>query len=182
MRTVHHSVGRVLAAFGAVGLLASLFMPWYGPPSADYLTIFGNAAVDWFSGKRNPDGWQALSVIDIYLAALAAVAVVTCAFSHGRAMQLLTVATTAAAAVGVGLIVYRLIEPFAPFHEPIYGPSGKPLSVNSFVDPRIGIFVALASAVAIFAGSILISFRSWRFRSITAVSGKPGRTPLSVTD
>lgn len=171
-----YNVGRVVAALGAVGLVASLFMPWYGPPSADYLTIFGNSAVDWFLGKRNPDGWQALSVIDIYLAAVAAVTVLICALSSRRAGRMLALATAVGGLVGVGLIVYRLIEPVVPFDEPIYGPGGKPTPGSSFVDPRIGIFVALGSALAVLVGSVLAGIRSWRFKTLPGVNRNPQST------
>jgi hypothetical protein len=160
MRNGVSNVGRVVAALGAVGLFASLFMPWYGPPSTDYLTIFGDrTAFDWFLGKHNPDGWQALAVIDIYLAGLAAVAVLMWAFCVRRAARTVAGATAIAAAVGVGLIVYRLKERAAPFNEPIYGPAGKPTSVSSWVEPRIGIYVALGGAAAILVGSILVNLR-----------------------
>jgi len=172
-----YNVGRIIAAIGAVGLLASLFMRWYGPPSTDYLTLFGDRAVlDWFLGKRNLDGWQALSVIDIYLAALAAVVVVMCVLGVRRAGRTLALLTPVAALVGVGLVVYRLIEPVVPFNEPIYGPGGKPTPASSWVNPRIGIYVALASAVAILVGSVLVNLRYWPLRS-RAVRGRGFPTP-----
>jgi hypothetical protein len=110
-------------------------------------------------GKHNPDGWQALSVIDIYLASLAAVAVLMSVSGVRRGGRAVTIGTAVAAAVGVGLIVHRLIGPAAPFNEPIYGPTGKPTSVSQWVEPRIGIYVALGGAAAILVGSILLSLR-----------------------
>src|SRR5688500_16927225 len=86
----------------------------------------GTPQLTGFLGKWNPDGWQALSVIDIYLAALSAFAAFTCAITLRRARRTLTGATAGAALVGVGLIVYRLVEPVVPFDEPIYGPGGQP--------------------------------------------------------
>jgi hypothetical protein len=160
MSDAPYTVGRLVAALGALGLFGSLFMPWYGPPSAGYLTIFGDRAVDWFSDRHNLDGWQALSVIDIYLFALAAVAVFISAAGLRRVGRTAVAMTAVAAAIGVGLVVYRLAEPVVPFHEPIiYGPTGKPAPADSWVDPRIGIYVALTSATAILVGSILLTLR-----------------------
>jgi hypothetical protein len=74
---MRHKLGLGICALDAGFLLGSLFMPWYGPDRrSGYFTFFGGPpeALDFFSGRWNPDGWQVLSVIDIYLAALAAVA------------------------------------------------------------------------------------------------------------
>src|SRR3954451_23858288 len=116
MSDAPYTAGRVIAALGALGLFAAMFMPWYGPPSAGYLTILGDRAVDWFSGRHNLDGWQALSVIDIYLFALAGAAVFVSAAGVRRVGRTAVAMTAVAAAVGVGLVVYRLAEPVVPFH------------------------------------------------------------------
>lgn len=75
--SMRHKLGLGICALDAGFLLGSLFMPWYGPDRrSGYFTFFGGPpeALDFFSGRWNPDGWQVLSVIDIYLTALAAVA------------------------------------------------------------------------------------------------------------
>src|ERR671925_130748 len=106
-----------LCALCACALLGSLFVPWYGPvKEADYLTIFGSSeAVDFLTGRLNPEGWQALSVIDIYLAALSGTTLLLCTLGLRRNVRAAFAVMASAALVAVGLIVYRLVDPAVPF-------------------------------------------------------------------
>jgi hypothetical protein len=152
-----------LCVIGAVAMFASLLMPWYGPANAaDYLTIFGSSqAVDFFSGRHSPDGWQALSAIDIYLAGLSAATLLTSALTLRRSARATSFALTGVGAlVAVGLIVYRLVEPAAPFNVPsiVLGARNDIIRVDFLVDPRFGIFVALGGAISILVGSTALVY------------------------
>jgi hypothetical protein len=153
-----------LCALGALVLLASLFMPWYGPGEAvDYLTLFGSSqAVDFFSGRYKPDGWQALSVIDIYLAALSVLTILVSILAQRRGVRRAFALTAAGALVAVGLIVYRLVEPVVPFDVPsiLLGTDQSPFRIDFLIDPRVGVYVALGGAVSILVGSTALFYGS----------------------
>jgi hypothetical protein len=162
MRVWTYTVGSILAALGAIWLLASLFMPWYRPEigGLDHPNFYGLIFV---FGESPGNGWQTLSFIDIYLAVLAAVTIAACVLSARGFRKNLFVVTGMVALVGVGLIVYRLIEPAVQIEEGAYFNRLITGETPTFsMQPKVGIFVALASAIAILLGSILADFHSWR--------------------
>ena len=117
--------GETLAAAGAVALLVSLFVPWYGlgplPLSAT--------------------GWEAFAVLDLLLAAMAllGLAVPVTALRYRTPAIPVGVALIAA---GTGMLVtllvlYRLLDPPGP---------------NDLVELRGGAWLGLAGVVAIAAG------------------------------
>jgi hypothetical protein len=92
-------VGEWLTAASGVVLLLSLFLPWYGsePPATDDVT-----------------GWQALAVIDIALALVAAcgvlLAVVTATQRVPAVPIALSAVVTLVAIVGAALVVVRALD------------------------------------------------------------------------
>jgi hypothetical protein len=177
VRTRSYNVGRIIVALGAIWLFASLFMPWYRLDVSGLHSVSSGGYFLFFQvGKL--DAWQTLSFIDIYLVLVAVVALVTCGISLFRQSTRLFFVTGLAALVGVGLIIYRWIDP-AIQSPTLSGASGTVPSVS--IEPRIGIFAALASAVAIALGSALVGrasdwFESSRTKidSRAAVSASPG--------
>jgi hypothetical protein len=70
----------------------------------------------------------------------------------------------------------------------LLGPRGEPTTLSSFIESRIGIYVALASAVAILAGSITVTPRTrsfggsiLRWRSRSRLPRKDGFGPTKAS-
>jgi peptidoglycan/LPS O-acetylase OafA/YrhL len=87
-------VGEWLAAVSGLALLASLFLPWYGPDSAT--------------------GWEALSAIDVLLAFVAAsgvlLAIVTATQSVPAVPIALAAIVTLVGLAGVVLVLLRALD------------------------------------------------------------------------
>ena len=86
--------GEVVAAASGVALLASLFLPWYGPDDVS--------------------GWESLAAIDILLAFVAAagvlLAVVTATQSVPAVPIALSAMVTFAGLAGVLLVLFRVVD------------------------------------------------------------------------
>ncbi|MBA3262912.1 MAG: hypothetical protein H0T69_10685 [Thermoleophilaceae bacterium] len=86
--------GEWLAAASGVALLASLFLPWYGPASVS--------------------GWESLAAIDVLLAFVAAagvlLAIVTAAQSVPAVPIALSTLVVIAGLVGLVLVLFRVID------------------------------------------------------------------------
>jgi hypothetical protein len=178
VRAATDTVGRILAALGAIWLLASLFMPWYRPAVSGSLRSGSSYYLIFWSGKGSGDGWQTLSVIDIYLAVVAAATLIACVLSVRELPRRRFGAIGVAALIALGLIIYRWIDPAVHVHDEALkrlGPPGVGPSIS--IQPRIGIFIALASALAILVGSAVAYFRSWSFKNRLALSRGPRSAP-----
>jgi|tagenome__1003787_1003787.scaffolds.fasta_scaffold20968925_4 hypothetical protein len=126
----------LLACAGGAVLLVSLFLTWYGrdreaPPSGDGLAV-----------GLESTGWQALTVIDVLLAAAALVAVavpVVTAAARGPAKAVaLDIIGSVTSALAVLLVLWRLID------APADG-----------LEVRSGAWIGLAGALIALAGCFL---------------------------
>lgn len=162
MRTAADNVGRFIVALAAIWLLASLFMPWYGLELNRSFYRHNSFVLIFFTGKNPVDGWQTLSALDIYLAVVGGARALGLRQKLARTGRTLFGATSITGLVAVGMITYRLIEPALQVDDSsLNGFGGSGQAPNISVQPRIGIVVALASAMTILIGSILVSFGSW---------------------
>jgi hypothetical protein len=107
--------GEWLAGLGGVVLLVSMFLDWYGIDGYKTRTRVGQgyAGVETVWGKAN--AWESFSMVDIFLAIAAAVAVaaaVMTAVQRGAAIPtaLLSLALLFAA-IGAVLLVWRVLDP-----------------------------------------------------------------------
>ena len=86
--------GEWVAAVSGVALLASLFLPWYGPPSLS--------------------GWEALSAIDVLLAFVAASGVLLAVVTAVQGVPAVPIALSAlvvlAGLIGVLLVLFRMAD------------------------------------------------------------------------
>jgi hypothetical protein len=126
--------GEWLAAAGGVALIAALLLPWY--------EIGG---VDPGHDLRYPEatGFEALTVIDLLLAATAVLAIALAVLQATQDAPAKPVAagvlTVTFGAIGVLLVLFRLIDQ----------PSVE------FVEVRFGAWIALVATVALTAGGWL---------------------------
>jgi uncharacterized membrane protein len=122
--------GEWLALVGGVGLIVSLFLPWYDD------ALLGTESDDGVG-----TGFEAFAVIDILLVLVAAVAITLAVLQATRTNQALPVAfgvlTVVVGALGTLLTVFRLID------QP--GPNG----------PSVGAWLGLAAVMALTAGGWL---------------------------
>lgn len=136
MDTSRISVGEMIAAASALGLIIFLFLPWYG---AEVAGVSDDAS-----------GWEAMSVIDIllFLCALATLGVVA-----ARAAGAIS-APTATILLGVGalallLVVFRLID----IPEPEGTEAAEELAGEEVdFSRKIGLFLSLIAAGAMAYG------------------------------
>jgi len=130
--TARLDAGRLLIGLGAVALLVSLFLDWYGEPGA-----FGEGV----------SAWTAFEIVDIVLAALALgvlASVIRDAFPDSPAPPLTAGIANAFAVAALLLVVVSLIdEPPAVFG----------------ADREAGAWVALGAVVAMALGAFLSTAR-----------------------
>jgi formate hydrogenlyase subunit 3/multisubunit Na+/H+ antiporter MnhD subunit len=131
--------GEWLAAISAVALLTSLFLPWYevGRAGPGGWTVYGP---HW--GSSTATGWESFSAIDILLALVAASGVLLAIVTAHQRVPAVPVALSALVAlvgiVGVILVLIRVLD------------------LPDWADGREwGLWLALAGAVGIVAGSLL---------------------------
>ncbi len=128
-----------VAGLGGVLLLVSLFLPWYAP-SAAVAQGGGNLAEPMLAAVVDATGWQALTVIDILLAAIAVLAIavpLVSVLSNGPAKSVATeVLASVFCGLAVLLVLFRLID------SPIDG-----------YELRYGAWLGLAGAVIAWVGS-----------------------------
>lgn len=126
--------GEALAGLAGVGMVVFLFLPWYGVGALPSYGVAGRAV----------SGWQALSVIDIVLAIIAALAIalaVVTATQRSPALPVvLATLTWPLGMVATILVVVRLIARPGP---------------NAMVSDRYGAYLALVAALGIAYGAFL---------------------------
>jgi hypothetical protein len=152
MDTSRLTTGDMIAGVGAVVLLISLFLPWYGV-SLD----IGNVSV-----SESASGWESLDFIDIllFLISIAAIGVV----AARAAGQLPAEVPGAVVLLGLGglavlLVLYRIIDIPA---------DDVPDEVD--LSRKIGVFIALIGAAA-------VAYGGWRTNTETPEAGAPARPP-----
>jgi hypothetical protein len=119
--------GEWLAALSGVALLASLFLPWYEVGRA---------------GSATATGWESLDVLDILLALVAASGVLLALVTANQRVPAVPVALSALVALvgGLGVILVLI----------------RVLDLPNWAGGREwGLWLALAGAVGIVAGSLL---------------------------
>jgi hypothetical protein len=138
-----------IAGVGGLLLLVALFLPWYGVeiPQIDTQFQTGNdgllGVLDTYS-LATASAWEAFSVIDIVLALLALLMLavpVTSVATRGPAKAV--AAAVLASAFGwlaVLLVLVRWVNPIGP---------------NALIEPRYGLYLGLAGAVAGWVGAWL---------------------------
>jgi hypothetical protein len=149
-------LGNWIAAAGAVGLLFTLFRPWYklnfpddllseanslAPELGDFAPLLTQALAELErSSAFTATGWQVFESADIVLAALAAVVLAAAALS---AIGPEWIARGGAAAAV--LVAYKLAVP----------PGASPQLEEQLLQPVSAAYVALACAVAMAAGGAM---------------------------
>jgi hypothetical protein len=138
------SKGRMVAGIGGLVVFISLFLSWYGIDLAGLPSTF--------SIDTNASGWQALSTGDIFLMLVALIAIAPAAFDlAGLEIELpvpMSTISLAGGALAILYVIYRIVDKPGP--DVSFGSS-----VGIDVSTKIGVFVALAGAIAIAVGSFL---------------------------
>jgi hypothetical protein len=149
-------LGTWVAALGAVGLFAALFMPWYelALPAellsetnavASELGEFGPLLMQGLAGldPLRATAWQAFGSADIVLAGLALAVVGAAAVRLAGAPSGVWIARLCGAAAG--LVVFKLVSP----------PGASPELSEQLLQPEPGLYLALVCAFAIAGGGAL---------------------------
>ena len=162
MRTIGFRSNILFAIAAAIGLIAALGQPWYGPSPAarkdqavgelptqmeDFLNGIGRA----FTAHGGTTGWEALKTADTLLAGLAIATVVLLVLSMVPSLQAHVGALarwTSLAAFGV--IVVKLVD------EP---------GSNLYAEPRYGLMVALLAAAVLVASTLTVAGAPTRRKS-----------------
>lgn len=122
-------MGGAIGVLGGAGLLAALFLPWYGDPG---------------SGETL-SGWRALSAIDLICAICALVSISPELVRRTGLSVSYPVAgssiATGAGLLALALVVFRALDP--------------PLELAEGVDREPGIWLAVAACAAIVVGGVL---------------------------
>ena len=154
MRTIGFRSNILFAIAAAIGVVASLGRPWYGPsPRAAEKGVVGelpSQMEDFFSGigrafsaSDGTTGWAALSTADSVLAGLAAgdgrAAVLTMVPPLQVHVQVLARYTALAT---LGVVLVKLID------EP---------GANMLSEPRHGIFIALGAALVLVVSTLTVA-------------------------
>ncbi|HEX6583780.1 MAG TPA: hypothetical protein VF056_09255 [Thermoleophilaceae bacterium] len=143
MDTSKLTTGDIIAGVGAVVLLISLFLPWYGV-SVD---------VAGFSASESGSGWEVLGSIDIllFLISVAAIAVVAAKAAGALPADIpAPVVLLGLGALAVLLVIYRIID--------IPTEGDVPDQVD--LSRKVGIFIALLGAAA-------VAYGGWRTNAET---------------
>jgi hypothetical protein len=137
--------GEWLAALSGIALLASLFLPWYGPggPQGFFcIAGYGNTIARGGFACGNVSGWESLTAIDVLLAFVAASGVLLAIVTANQRVPAVPVALSALVAlfgaVGFVLVLIRALDLPNWTHEREWG-----------------LWLALAGAAGIVAGSVL---------------------------
>jgi hypothetical protein len=141
--TRRFEVGPVLVALGAIVLLVSLFLDWYGPLTA----------------------WESFEVVEVLLVALAVTALV---IAVGQLLPDLDYGDRRwlpAIVLGIALLVAAEII--------------NPPPAAGGEDPATGAWIAFASAVVMFGGTVLTF---GRVRFAVSVEGRQVRERVPVVD
>jgi hypothetical protein len=135
MDTSRPTVGDVVVGVGALVLIVSLFLPWYG-------VRFEAAG---FSVSNTASGREALGFIDIALFVIAAAAIaLVAARAVGELPAHLAVRALVAGlgTAAVALVLYRIVDI----------PTAGRVAADVALSHEVGIFVALAGAAAVACG------------------------------
>ncbi|MEA2401066.1 MAG: hypothetical protein QOK00_1469 [Thermoleophilaceae bacterium] len=160
MDTSKLSVGEQIAGVSGVVLLISLFLPWYGV----------DVSVGGFSASESASAWEAMGFIDILLFLVAVVAI---GVPVARAMGSLPddvpgpLLLVAAGAVGLLLVLYRLIDIPAP---DIPDVAGNTIDFGR----KLGIFVGLIAAGG-------VAYGGWRANAESPATPAPTAPPEPST-
>jgi len=155
-------LGQWIAALGAVGLLATLFRPWYELNLPEQLLSEADALAPRMgelgpllteglaelerAGPLTVTAWQVFESADLVLAglAVAVLAVVALGTAGGRASGLgVWIARLGTAAAG--LVLFKLLSP----------PGASPQLTEQLLDPQPAVYLALVCAMAITAGGAI---------------------------
>jgi hypothetical protein len=136
-------LGEWLAAAGGVALLVALAaMPWYEPTAGGFAPL------------EELNGFESFSILDLYLALVAALGVMLLGLQATQRSPALPVGmavlTTVLGAVAVLLVAYRIVN--------------QP-GDNEFIEVAAGAWVGLAAAIVLTAGAWL-SLRMERVRGV----------------
>lgn len=142
MRTIGSRSAILFAAAAALGVIAALGLPWYGPspaPATDTMEGLLAGIGRAFAEPSGITGWRALGTADGLIAGLAVTTAALLLASLHPAVQLSAqgLAHTTALAT-FALVVFKLID------EP---------GANAAAEPRYGLLVALGAAGVLLASS-----------------------------
>jgi hypothetical protein len=156
MDTSRLTSGDISAGVGGIVLLISLWLPWYGV-SVD---------VRGFSASSDASGWEVFSTIDIFLFLIAVAAIALVALKAAGQVPAdlpVPVVLLALGALGVLLILYRLIDSPAP--------GDLPEGVD--VSRKIGLFIGLIGAAGIAYGGWRTNMETPHARPAAATAPPP---------
>jgi hypothetical protein len=170
MRMIGFRSNILFAIAAAIGVIAALGRPWYGPSAtptdARMEDLFGGIGRA-FTESGGTSGWAALQSADTLIAGLAAgtVALLVLAMVEPLQVHVQVLARWSALAT-LGVIIVKLID------EP---------GANGLSEPRQGLFIALASAAVLVASSMTVADASPRRRA-PVKTYKPPPTPTHGSD
>lgn len=150
-------VGETIYSLGALLLLASLFVPWYGQP---------HSAPNFFlidlSSDDGGTAWQSLGPVPFFLAAVGAAVLaaplVRAGGGRARGTKLETAAVSVLGLSATLLILYRIL--FPPGVDTFFAQTVGPIPMERSLEG--GIFLALAGALGIAVGGCLSLFKAHR--------------------
>ena len=144
--------GEWITALSGVALLVSLFLPWYGD-----------------GAEGDASGWQALAVVDLALALVAAFGVALLVITASQRVPAVPIALSAIVTlvgmIGVVLVLIRLAD--AP---------------DGFDGREVGVWLGLVAAIGVVAGGAL-AMRDERLSpggSHTDLTGRPTAAPPEI--
>ena len=162
MRTIGFRSNILFAIAAAIGLVAALGQPWYGPSPAarkdqavgelptqmeDFLNGIGRA----FTAHGGTTGWEAFKTADTLIAGLAVATVVLLVLTLVPALQVHVGALARWTSLAVfGVIAVKLID------EP---------GSNLYAEPRYGLMVALLAGAVLVASTLTVAAAPARHKS-----------------
>jgi hypothetical protein len=153
MRSIGFRSNLVFAIVAAIGVVASLGQPWYGPAHAhtdaqmeDLFNGIGRA----FSGSGGTTGWVALQSADQLVAGLAVATVMLLLLTLVPAVQHQAQALARWVSLAtLGVVVVKLVD------EP---------GSNAISEPRYGVLMALAAALVLVGSTVTVAAAPARTR------------------
>jgi hypothetical protein len=172
MRVIAFRSNILVAIAAAFGIIAALDRPWYGASTAaedrpgevpahmeDFFSGIGRA----FTNTDGMTGWDALQSADRLIAGLAVASVLLLVLAMVPALQgQVQVLARWSALATLGVIAVKLID--------------KP-GVNSLLEPRQGLMIALGSAAVLVASSMTIAAAPVRHRPVKRFVPPPPPAP-----
>jgi hypothetical protein len=163
MRTIGFRSNILFAIAAAVGIIASLGRPWYGPSAAakqqavgelpsqmeDFLNGIGRA----FSSSQGVTGWAVFETSDRLIAGLAIATVVLLVLTMFEGLQIHMQALARWTSLAtLGVVIVKLID------EP---------GANVLKEPRQGLLIALAAGVVLVASAMSLAAAPQRRTTVT---------------